>query len=85
MNNKLQNAITAQVAEDFMDTTTNLKQLEKAARAPPGKILFKYTSVISSFNPLGPNINLYILHTVLYTFPEVLTRRISLIIKSFFS
>ena len=36
LNNKLQNAVIAQVAEDFMDTTTNLKQLEKAARAPPG-------------------------------------------------
>ncbi|KAJ7380306.1 hypothetical protein OS493_011026 [Desmophyllum pertusum] len=35
LNNKLQHAIIAQVAEDFMDTTTNLKQLEKAARAPP--------------------------------------------------
>ena len=38
LNNRLQNAAIAQVAEDFMDTTTNLKQLEKAARAPPGKI-----------------------------------------------
>ena len=38
LNNKLQNAVVAQVAEDFMDTTTNLKQLEKAARAPPGEI-----------------------------------------------
>lgn len=37
LNNKLQNAVVAQVAEDFMDTTTNLKQLEKAARAPPGE------------------------------------------------
>lgn len=36
LNNKLQNGVIAQVAEDFMDTTTNLKQLEKAARAPPG-------------------------------------------------
>lgn len=35
LNNKLQNGVIAQVAEDFMDTTTNLKQLEKAARAPP--------------------------------------------------
>lgn len=35
LNNRLQNAAIAQVAEDFMDTTTNLKQLEKAARAPP--------------------------------------------------
>ena len=37
LNNKLQNAVIAQVAEDFMDTTTNLKQLEKAARSPPGR------------------------------------------------
>ena len=28
-------------------------------------------------NPLCPIINMYILHTVLCTFPEVLTRRIS--------
>lgn len=35
LNNKLQNAVVAQVAEDFMDTTSSLKQLEKAARAPP--------------------------------------------------
>lgn len=35
LNNKLQNAIIAQVAEDFMDTTTTLKLLEKAARALP--------------------------------------------------
>ena len=26
-------------------------------------------------NPLHPNISMQILHTVLYTFPEVLTRR----------
>ena len=36
-------------------------------------------------NPLHPNISLYILLTVLYTFPKVLTRRICLIIKSFLS
>ncbi|KAK2568276.1 Vinculin [Acropora cervicornis] len=34
LNNKLQNAAIAQVAEDFMDTTSDLKQLEKAAKAP---------------------------------------------------
>ena len=37
LNNKLQNAVIAQVADDFMDTTTGLKNLEKAARAPPGE------------------------------------------------
>ena len=33
------------------------------------------------FNPLRPNIGMHILHTVLYTFPKVLTRRICLLIK----
>ena len=35
------------------------------------------------FNPLHPKIGLNILHTVLYTFPKVLTRRICLPIKRF--
>ena len=35
--------------------------------------------------PLQPNISMHILHTVLDTFPEVLTRRICLKIKSFIS
>ena len=39
----------------------------------------------TTFSPLHPNISLHILHTVLYTFPKVLTRRICLTIKSFFS
>ena len=37
------------------------------------------------FNPLHPNISMYILHTVLYTSPKVLTRRIYLTFKSFLS
>ena len=32
----------------------------------------------SFINPLHPKISLYILHTALYTFPKVLTERISL-------
>ena len=36
-------------------------------------------------DPLHPNISVHILHTVLCTFPKVLTRRICLTIKSFFS
>ena len=35
-------------------------------------------------NPLHPYISRHILHTVLYTFPELLTRRICLKIKSFY-
>ena len=36
------------------------------------------------FNPLHPRFSIHILHTALYTFPNVLTRRICLPIKSFF-
>ena len=38
-----------------------------------------------SLYPLHPNISMPILHSVLYTFPTVLTRRICLKIKSFLS
>ena len=38
-----------------------------------------------NMNPFYPNISMHILHTVLYTFPKILTRRIYLTIKSFFS
>ena len=36
------------------------------------------------FHPLHPNISMYILHTVLFTFPKVLARRICLTIKRYF-
>ena len=36
-------------------------------------------------NPLHPNISMYILHTVLCTFPKVLTRRICVTVKGCFS
>ena len=36
-------------------------------------------------NPLHPNISMYIFHTVFYTFPKVLTRRICLSIEKIFS
>ena len=35
-------------------------------------------------NPFHPNISMHILHTVLFTFPKLLTRRIYWSIKSFF-
>ena len=34
------------------------------------------------YDPLQPNISMHILHSFLYTFPKVLTRRIWLTIKS---
>ena len=42
-------------------------------------------NIHSLINPLYPNISSHILRTVLYTFPELLTRRICLKIKSFIS
>ena len=46
----------------------------------------KNTRIINSPpNPLHPIISMHILHTVLYTFPVVLTRRICLTIKGFLS
>ena len=43
-----------------------------------GKVLAK-----PKLNPLHPDISMHILHTVIYTNPKVLTRRICLTIKSF--
>ena len=47
-------------------------------------LFFKSCSHCFPVNPLQPNISMYILHTVLFTSPKVLTRRICLTIKSFF-
>ena len=47
--------------------------------------IHKPDAVNSPLNPLLPNISIRILPTVLYTFLKVLTRRIYLTIKSFFS
>ena len=43
------------------------------------------THNVNPFNPQHPNISMYILPTVLYTFLKVLSRRIFLTMKSFFS
>ena len=40
--------------------------------------------LLCSVNPLHPNISMQILPSVLYTFPEVLIRRICLTITNFF-
>ena len=45
---------------------------------------FQLSSLSKSLNPLHLHISMHILHTVLYTFPKVRTRRICLTIKSFF-
>ena len=47
--------------------------------------LYAVSFILKFFTPSHPNISMHILHTVLYTFPKVLTRRICPSIKSFFS
>ena len=47
-------------------------------------LFFKSDSHCFPVNPLHPNISMHILHTVLFTSPKELTRRICLTIKSFF-
>ena len=55
-------------------------------RAHKRIILFlEANPLLSKISPLYPNLSTYILHTVSYTFPKVLTRRICLTIKSSFS
>ena len=44
----------------------------------------KAEEVQEDINPLHPNINMHILHTVLYKCPKVLIRRICVTIYSFF-
>ena len=46
-------------------------------------LFFKSCTHCFPVNPLQPNISMHILHTVLYTSPKMLTRRICLRIKSF--
>ena len=45
----------------------------------------KFLHVLWTLNPSHPNISMHILHTVLFTFPNVMKRRICLTIKRFFS
>ena len=51
-----------------------------------GKKLSDWPKEISvkALNPLHPHMSKVILHTVLHTFPKVLTRRICVTIDSFF-
>ena len=40
--------------------------------------IYIYSIMTSAINPLHPNIKMHILHTVFYTFPKVVVRRICL-------
>ena len=43
-----------------------------------------HSCLLSVMSSLRPNISMHILHTVLYTFPKTLTRRVCITIMSFF-
>ena len=59
--------------------TKKKKKKKNGSREGKDGFLFGY------LNFIHPNINMHILHTVLYTFPKVLTRRICFTVKSFLS
>ena len=40
--------------------------------------IYIYSIMTSAINPLHPNINMHILHTVFYKFPKMVIRRICL-------
>ena len=65
-----------------------LTKLERERREKVVLSTFKLLPQTLSFclflNPLHPNVSMHILHTVLYKFPWVLTRRICSTILSFF-
>ena len=50
-----------------------------------GRNNVKFLRPFPAVHPLHSEINMQILHTVFYKFPKVLTRRICLTIKRFFS
>ena len=54
------------------------RNMHKATRSPVVKCL-------AAFDPFHPKTSMHILHTVPYTFPEALMRRICFIIKNFSS
>ena len=62
----------------------NITEVSEAAITVRGTF-FPPGLVLAFFNSLHPNISIYFLHTVLYTFPMALTKRICLTIKSVFS
>ena len=53
-------------------------------RSSPFQDFILYFLRVLVISPLHPNISLQVLHTFLHTFPNVLTRRICLTIKSLF-
>ena len=62
----------------------NITEVSEAAITVRGTF-FPPGLVLAFFDSLHPNISIYFFHTVLYTFPMALTKRICLTIKSFFS
>ena len=70
----------------FLSPGPEVKMISGRMSRAHDKILAGYLWWTSSscLNPLHVNIGMHILHTVVNTFPKVLTRRICLLIKSFF-
>ena len=64
---------------------TSDKTSAKTSEHEFASVRYTNDTIVQFLNPLHPNISMYILHTVPYSFLKVLTRGICLKIKSFFS
>ena len=58
---------------------------ERWIRTGPLFLYLKHLRLWLYLNPIHPNISMHILHTFIYIFPEVMTRRICQTIKRFLS
>ena len=70
---------------DQRDLHLFFSQSDAKLKPKAAHILSLMVTHVISLNPLHPNISMHILHTVLYTYRKVLTRRICLTIRSLFS
>ena len=72
----------------FLDKFFNLakkkRQIKSNQKVPEMSVILILSISNGIINPLHPNISRHILHTARHTFLKVLTRRICLVIKSFF-
>ena len=72
----------------FLDKFFNLvekkRQIKSNQKVPEMSVILILSISNGIINPLQPNISIHILHTAHHTFLKVLTRRICLVIKSFF-
>ena len=70
--------------DKFFNLVEKKRQIKSNQKVPKMSVILILSISNGIINPLHPNISRHILHTAHHTFLKVLTRRICLVIKSFF-